>query len=135
VKMAVSACPRNCAESGIKDIGVVGVDGGWELYVGGNGGVQLRAGDLFIKVKTKEEVMEWSAAFIQYYRETAKYLERTSHWVERVGLNNIQEALSEAATRSALIERLDQALASIKDPWKEAIEEQSVRQMFEKVHF
>lgn len=134
VKMAVSACPRNCAESGIKDIGVVGVDGGWELYVGGNGGVHLRGGDLFIKVKTREEVLEWSAAFMQYYRETAKYLERTSHWVERVGLEHIQEALADAEVRQELIKRMDQALAVTKDPWKEAIEEKEVRKMFDTVN-
>jgi nitrite reductase (NADH) large subunit len=133
VKMAVSACPRNCAESGIKDIGVVGVDGGWEIYVGGNGGVHLRGGDLFVKVKTKEEVLEWSAAFMQYYRETARYLERTSHWVERVGLEHIQEILADANTRQELIERMDKALAVTKDPWKEAIEENEVRVMFDTV--
>jgi nitrite reductase (NADH) large subunit len=133
VKMAVSACPRNCAESGIKDIGVVGVDGGWELYVGGNGGVHLRGGDLFVKVKTREEVLEWSAAFMQYYRETAKYLERTSHWVERVGLEEIKKVLSDTNTRQELIERLDKALSVTKDPWKEAIEEQEVRKMFDTV--
>ncbi|MGG3623211.1 nitrite reductase large subunit NirB [Bacillus gobiensis] len=134
VKMAVSACPRNCAESGIKDIGVVGVDGGWELYVGGNGGVHLRGGDLFVKVKTKEEVLEWSAAFMQYYRETAKYLERTSHWVERVGLEEIKKVLADADMRQELIERMDKALAVTKDPWKEAIEEQEVRKMFDTVN-
>ncbi|MGG3574067.1 nitrite reductase large subunit NirB [Bacillus gobiensis] len=134
VKMAVSACPRNCAESGIKDIGVVGVDGGWELYVGGNGGVHLRGGDLFVKVKTKKEVLEWSAAFMQYYRETAKYLERTSHWVERVGLEEIKKVLADADMRQELIERMDKALAVTKDPWKEAIEEQEVRKMFDTVN-
>lgn len=82
--MAVSACPRNCAESGIKDIGVVGIDGGWEIYVGGNGGTHLRAGDLLMKVKTAEEVIEITGAYLQYYRETANYLERTSAWIERV---------------------------------------------------
>ncbi|SEN69604.1 nitrite reductase large subunit NirB [Lihuaxuella thermophila] len=134
VKMAVSACPRNCAESGIKDVGVVGVDGGWEIYVGGNGGVQLRAAELLVKVKTPEEVLEWSAAFLQYYRESAKYLERTSHWVERVGLKKIKEVLSDPETRKSLIERLDQALAVTKDPWKEAIKDQQLRSLFEKVN-
>lgn len=67
--MAVSACPRNCAESGIKDLGVVGIDGGWELYVGGNGGTHLRAGDLLMKVKTNEEVLEYAGAYLQYYRK------------------------------------------------------------------
>ncbi|WP_240688958.1 nitrite reductase large subunit NirB [Ammoniphilus sp. YIM 78166] len=133
VKMAVSACPRNCAESGIKDIGVVGVDGGWELYVGGNGGVHLRGGDLFVKVKTKEEVLEWSAAFMQYYRETAKYLERTSHWVERMGLEPVKQVLADAKKRQELIARMDEALSVVKDPWKEAIEEKQVRGMFETI--
>jgi nitrite reductase (NADH) large subunit len=132
VKMAVSACPRNCAESGIKDVGIVGVDGGWELYVGGNGGVHLRGGELLCKVKTDEEVMEMSAAFLQYYRENANYLERTSHWVERVGLKHIQEVLSSADTRKSLIERIDATLSLTKDPWKEAIEDSKVRSMFEK---
>lgn len=63
VKMAVSACPRNCAESGIKDVGVVGVEGGWEIYVGGNGGTHLRAADLLCTVKTEDEVIEMTGAF------------------------------------------------------------------------
>jgi nitrite reductase (NADH) large subunit len=133
VKMAVSACPRNCAESGIKDIGVVGVDGGWEIYVGGNGGVHLRGGDLFVKVKTSEEVLEWSAAFLQYYREDAKYLERTSHWVERVGLDHIKEVLTDHDVRQELIERINQSLAVTTDPWKEHIQNEKLRSMFDKI--
>lgn len=134
VKMAVSACPRNCAESGIKDVGVVGVDGGWEIYVGGNGGVHLRGGELLIKVKTSEEVLEWSAAFIQHYRESAKYLERTSHWVERVGLDHIKEVLSDSETRKQLIDRINTSLSVTKDPWKEHIDDAKLRSMFEKVN-
>ena len=91
--MAVSACPRNCAESGIKDLGIVGIDGGFELYAGGNGGTHLRAGDLLMKVSTAEEVEQMAAAYLQYYRETANYLERTSAWVERLGLEHIQSVL------------------------------------------
>ena len=93
VKMAVSGCPRNCAEATIKDFGVVAIDGGWELHVGGNGGTKLRGTDLLCKVKTEEEVLEWSGAYLQYYRETGKYNERTAEWVERVGLETIKAAL------------------------------------------
>lgn len=121
VKMAVSACPRNCAESGIKDLGVVGVDGAWEIYVGGNGGTHLRAGDLFCRVKTQEEVLEMAGAYLQYYRETAHYLERTSIWVERLGLEHIKSILADKDTRQALNERLDEALSVLKDPWQETI--------------
>lgn len=132
VKMAVSACPRNCAESGIKDVGVVGVDGGWELYVGGNGGTHLRAGDLFGKVKTKEDVLEMTGAFLQYYRETANYLERTSAWVDRVGLDHIKEVLASKETRAELNARINEALAVTQDPWKEIIDSnQTKKELFE----
>lgn len=127
VKMAVSACPRNCAESGIKDIGVVGVDGAWEIYVGGNGGTHLRAGDLFCKMKTEEEVLEMTGAFLQYYRETAHYLERTSKWIDRIGLDHIKEVLADKETRMALNERIEEALSTLKDPWKEAIENEGLK--------
>lgn len=129
VKMAVSACPRNCAESGIKDVGIVGVEGGWEIYVGGNGGTHLRAADLLCTVKTEEEVIEMTGAFLQYYRESAHYLERTSKWVERVGLEHIREVLFDVETRRALLERLHKALSATKDPWREIVENERLQQM------
>jgi nitrite reductase (NADH) large subunit len=135
VKMAVSACPRNCAESGIKDVGVVGVDGAWEIYVGGNGGTHLRAGDLLCKVKTQEEVLEITGAYLQYYRETAYYLERTSKWVERKGLERIKKVLEDKQTRQELNERLDLALSVLKDPWEEAIQSKKIQQeLYESVN-
>ncbi|HZG58768.1 nitrite reductase large subunit NirB [Paenibacillus sp.] len=127
VKMAVSGCPRNCAESGIKDLGVVAIDGGWELYAGGNGGVKVRAGDLLATVKTEEDVMSYIAAYLQYYRETGNYGERTSEWVVRVGLDRIREVVENAEKRQALCKRMDEALSVTKDPWKEAAETAAIR--------
>ena len=92
-KIAVSGCPRNCAEATIKDFGVVCVDSGYELHVGGNGGIKVRATDLLCKVSTEEEAMTVCAAFIQLYREEARYLERTAPWIERVGLDHIKSRL------------------------------------------
>ncbi|MES2548588.1 MAG: (2Fe-2S)-binding protein, partial [Pseudomonadota bacterium] len=92
-KIAVSGCPRNCAEATIKDFGVICVDSGYELHVGGNGGIKVRVTDLLGKVTTEEEAMEVCAAFIQLYREQAHYLERTAPWIERVGLEHVQAAL------------------------------------------
>ena len=92
-KIAVSGCPRNCAEATIKDFGVVCVDSGYELHVGGNGGIKVRATDLLCKVATEEEALEHCAAFIQLYREEAWYLERTAPWIERVGLDYVKAAL------------------------------------------
>ena len=120
VKLAVSGCPRNCAESGIKDVGIIGVDSGWELYVGGNGGIKTEAGQFFCKVRTSDEVMETSGAFLQLYREEGWYLERTVHWIARVGLDSIkQRVLDDAANRKALWDRLQFALDGEPDPWFE----------------
>ena len=119
-KLAVSGCPRNCAEATIKDFGVVCVDSGYELHVGGNGGIKVRVTDLLCKVETEEQVLEYCAAFTQLYREEAHYLERTAPWVERVGLAHIKtNVVDNAANRKALAERflVSQKLAQI-DPWK-----------------
>jgi nitrite reductase (NADH) large subunit len=134
VKMGVSACPRNCSEAGIKDIGFVGIDGGWEIYVGGNGGVDLRPADLLVTVKTQEEVMEMTGAYLQYYRETANYLERTSKWLERMGLDHVKEVLANAETRKALNERMDQTLKKYNDPWTEAIHNEEIKDQYYAKH-
>jgi nitrite reductase (NADH) large subunit len=120
VKMAVSGCPRNCAESGIKDVGVIGVDSGWEIYVAGNGGIKTEVAQFLCRVKTAEEVLEYAGAFIQLYREEARYLDRTVHWVRRVGLDYVkQRVLDDAEGRKALYARLQYALQGEKDPWAE----------------
>ncbi|MEZ5606637.1 MAG: nitrite reductase large subunit NirB [Burkholderiaceae bacterium] len=118
VKLAVSGCPRNCAESGIKDVGIIGVDSGWEIYVAGNGGIKTEVAHFFTKVKTAEEVMEVSGAFLQLYREEGWYLERTVHYVGRVGLDHVKKkVLEDAANRKALWARLQAALEGEPDPW------------------
>ncbi len=134
VKMGVSACPRNCSEAGIKDIGFVGIDGGWEIYVAGNGGVDLRAGDLLCTVKTQAEVMEMTGAYLQYYRETANYLERTSKWVERVGLDHVREVLANEDTRKGLNERMDKTLKKYIEPWNEAIQSEEIQDKYYAKH-
>ncbi len=121
-KMAASGCPRNCAEATIKDFGVVCVDSGYELHIGGNGGIKVRATDLLCKVDTEEEVLEYCAAFIQLYREEARYMERTAPWIERVGFSYVQEIVVEnAERRKELAERFkvsqDENETQI-DPWK-----------------
>ncbi len=121
VKLAVSGCPRNCAEAGIKDVGVIGVDSGWEIYVGGNGGIKTEVAQFLVKVKTSEEVMQFSGAFLQLYREEAWYLERTVHYIARVGLDHVKKRiLDDAAGRQALWEKLQFALDGEPDPWFES---------------
>ena len=120
VKLAVSGCPRNCAEAGIKDVGVIGVDSGWELYIAGNGGIKTEVAQFFVKVKTAAEVLEHAGAFLQLYREEGWYLERTVHYLGRVGIEHVKKkVLDDAANRKALWERLQFALDGEPDPWFE----------------
>ena len=120
-KIAVSGCPRNCAEATIKDFGVVGVESGWELHVGGNGGIKVRVTDLLCRVETEEEVKEYAAAFMQLYREEARYLERTAPWIERVGLSYVKEKMVEDAdNRAVLYQRFLESQKYVQiDPWAE----------------
>lgn len=118
VKLAVSGCPRNCAESGIKDVGIIAVDSGWEIHVGGNGGIKTEVAQFLVKVKTSDEVREYTGAFLQLYREEAYYLDRTVHYIARVGLDYIrQRVVDDADNRRALHERLLFALEGLSDPW------------------
>lgn len=118
VKLAVSGCPRNCAEAGIKDVGVIGVDSGWEIYVAGNGGIKTEVAEFLCKLKTADEVLEYSGAFLQLYREEGWYLERTVHYVGRVGLDYVKKKiLDDHAGRKALWERLQFSLDGEPDPW------------------
>ncbi|SMC30590.1 nitrite reductase large subunit NirB [Polynucleobacter kasalickyi] len=120
VKLAVSGCPRNCAEAGIKDVGIIGVESGWELYIGGNGGIKTEVAEFLCKVKTDEEVREYSGAFLQLYREEAWYLDRTVHYLARVGMDYIkQKVVDDAQSRKALYERLLFDLKDAPDPWKD----------------
>lgn len=123
-KIAVSGCPRNCAEATIKDFGVVCVDSGYEIHVGGNGGVKVRVTDFLCKVETEAEVLEYCGAFMQLYREEAHYMERTAPWIERVGLVYVKRHIVEdAAGRTQLYGRfLESQRDSQEDPWKERAE-------------
>src|SRR5260370_32793786 len=86
-KMAVVGCARNCAEATVKDIGLVGQEGSWQVVVGGAAGKHVRKTDLLITVQTSEEALEAAMLFFQYYRENANFLERTYDLVERVGIH------------------------------------------------
>lgn len=120
VKLAVSGCPRNCAEATIKDFGVIAVESGWELLVGGNGGIKLRGTELLCKVSTQAEVLEYCAAFLQLYREEARYLDRTAPWIERVGLDYVKARIVEdEAGRKELYARFLAAQKFFQiDPWE-----------------
>lgn len=120
MKLAVTGCPRNCAESLCKDLGVVAVDGGrWEIYVGGAAGAHIRKGDLLATVDSAAEVMTLTGRFLQYYRESANWLERTYAWVPRVGIEHIRAVVVEDADGLAegLDTRMQKSIDAYRDPW------------------
>ncbi len=123
VKLAASGCPRNCAESTVKDIGFVAVDGGWEIYIGGAAGSRVRAGDLLCTVKTQEEVLRITGRFMQYYREHGKYMERTHAFVERYGVEKLRAILVEDSEGICdyLDAEIQKAVDAYVDPWEEAV--------------
>ncbi len=121
VKMATVGCPRNCAEATVKDIGLIGVEGGWQVVVGGAAGKSVRKADLLTTVETTEEALEASELFFQYYRENANYLERTYDFVERVGIEKVRKETVYApdAVKAALLDRLQKSKARSYDAWQE----------------
>lgn len=120
-KMGVSGCPRNCAEATIKDFGVVAVESGWEIHVAGNGGMKVRVAELMCKVTTQAEVLEYCGAFLQLYRKEARYLERTAHWIERVGLESVKaKIVADPENRLRLYhEFMESQKGAQDDPWAE----------------
>ena len=120
VKSAVTGCPRNCAEAYVKDIGLVAVEGGWEIYVGGAAGATVRKGDLLATVTTEQEAKRVALVFLQYYREHADYLERTYAYMERVGLEEVQAHVLDDERAAEYLERYRIAKAAADpDPWRE----------------
>ncbi|MBY6046237.1 nitrite reductase large subunit NirB [Vannielia litorea] len=118
VKLAVSGCPRNCAEATCKDVGIICVDSGYQVGVGGAAGMDVKETERLVDVKTEEEAIEWTTAFIQLYRENAKYLDRPYKWVAKVGLDWVKETLADPAERTALNERFEISQSVYrKDPW------------------
>ena len=121
VKMGVSGCPRNCAEATCKDVGIVCVDSGYQIGVGGAAGMDLKEIEPLAQVATEEEAMALTIAFVQLYRENAKYLDRPYKFIAKVGLDWIKERIvDDLSERAALVERfgLSQSVYQ-KDPWAE----------------
>jgi nitrite reductase (NADH) large subunit len=119
VKSGVSGCPRNCAEATIKDIGVVGVEGGWQVRIGGAAGAMVREADILCTVTSAAEALRVTTAFLQYYREHADYKERMYAFVPRIGLERLREIVLDEEQAAALRERLAIAKAAVRDPWLE----------------
>ncbi len=121
VKLAVSGCPRNCAEATCKDVGIVCVDSGYQVGVAGAAGMDVKETERLGDAATEQEAIDLTVAFIQLYREHAKYLDRPYKWVAKVGLDWVKErVVDDLDERRALIERFELSQSIFrKDPWAE----------------
>ena len=121
VKMAAVGCPRNCAEATVKDIGLIGIEGGWQVVVGGAAGKSVRRADLLVTVETTDAALEAAELFFQYYREHANYLERSYDFVVRIGMDKVRKdtVYAPLEVRTGLLERLRKSKARARDAWEE----------------
>ena len=121
VKLAVSGCPRNCAEATCKDIGIVCVDSGYEIHFAGAAGMHVKGTEKLLTVETEDEVLEYVGALMQMYREQAAYLDRIYKWADKVGIDYIREVLTgDDEARRNFYDRfvISQSLMQV-DPWAE----------------
>ncbi|WAE39961.1 nitrite reductase large subunit NirB [Staphylococcus pasteuri] len=131
-KMGVSGCPRSCVESGVKDFGVISVENGYQLYIGGNGGTEVTRGQFLTTVETEDDVIRMCGALMQYYRETGIYAERTAPWLERLGFENVKEVLLDPERQQALFDRVMDAKQAIKEePWQAIANDKASQKIFE----
>jgi nitrite reductase (NADH) large subunit len=122
LKLATAGCPRNCSEAMVKDVGAVAVgDDRWEIYIGGAAGSQIRKGDVLCTVTGEDAVLQMTGRFMQWYRENAKWKERTHTFVERMGIERVRAVIVEDSDgiADALDAAMEASVASVSDPWLE----------------
>jgi nitrite reductase (NADH) large subunit len=130
IKSGVSGCPRNCAEATVKDIGIVAVEGGWQVRIAGAAGATVREADILATVADRDEALRVATTFLQFYRENAEYKERTYAFVPRVGLEEVKKRVLGEESGARLRERfrIAKTAAAARDPWLEREEPYHPRQ-------
>jgi nitrite reductase (NADH) large subunit len=132
LKLATAGCPRNCSEAMVKDVGAVAVgDDRWEIYIGGAAGSQIRKGDVLCTVTGEDAVLQMTGRFMQWYRENAKWKERTHTFVERMGIERVRAVIVEDSDgiADALDAAMEASVASVSDPWLERTARKSENQV------
>ncbi len=123
VKLAVSGCPRNCAEATCKDVGIICVDSGYQVGVAGAAGMDLKETERLCDVPTEQEAIDVTVAFVQLYRENAKYLDRPYKWVAKVGLDWVQDKIADPDERARLIAAFELSQSIYRrDPWDDHVQ-------------
>lgn len=130
-KMGVSGCPRSCVESGVKDFGVIGVENGFQIYIGGNGGTEVTVGQYLTTVETEDEVVKLCGALMQYYRETGIYAERTAPWLNRLGFDRVKDVILNESQQTQLFQRIMEAKEVVQaEPWRQISSQEKERARF-----
>ncbi|SHE32441.1 assimilatory nitrite reductase (NAD(P)H) large subunit precursor [Ruegeria intermedia] len=127
LKLAVSGCPRNCAEATCKDIGVVCVDSGYQIGIAGAAGMDVKETELLCQVPTEDEAIEVVMAVTQAYREGGKYLDRLYKWLAKVGMDWVRaNVVDDLENRRALVARFELSQSIYrKDPWAEHVRDKA----------
>ncbi len=134
IKFAVSGCTRECAEAQSKDIGIIAVEGGWNLYVCGNGGMKPRHGDLFATNLDKATLIKYIDRVLTFYVQTADRMQRTSVWMENMegGLDYLKSVVID--DKLNICDRLESQMQHVVDSyqceWKTTIEDESKLKRF-----
>ena len=134
LKMAVSGCTRECAEAQSKDIGVIATENGWNLFVGGNGGMRPRHADLFATDLDDETLIRYIDRILMFYVATGDRLQRTSVWLESLegGLDYLREVVIDDSLKlgAELEARMQRVIDTYQCEWKAALEDPNTRRRF-----
>ncbi|GAB4276778.1 MAG: nitrite reductase large subunit NirB [Methylomicrobium sp.] len=134
IKFAVSGCTRECAEAQSKDIGVIATEGGWNLYVCGNGGMKPRHADLFATRLDKETLIKYIDRVLIFYVRTADRLQRTSVWMENMegGLDYLRSVVIDDKLGLAedLERQMQHVIETYQCEWKTTIEDEDKLKRF-----
>lgn len=137
LKGGVSGCIRECAEARGKDFGLIAVDGGWNLYVCGNGGAKPKHAILLAEKLDDETAIKYLDRFLMYYIRTAGPLVRTAPWLEKLdgGIEYLKKVVIEDSL--GIVEELDREMQGLVNKyeceWKQAIEDPAMAKRFK--HF
>src|SRR5467141_2153060 len=134
MKMAVSGCPRECAEAQGKDVGIIATEKGWNLYVCGNGGMKPRHAELLAKDLNEKELIQYIDRFLMFYIRTGDRLQRTSVWLENLegGIDYVRKIVCEDSLGigAELEDDMQRHVDSYECEWKKAINDPEVMKRF-----
>lgn len=110
------SCETDCTDAALQDVGAIRTQAGWDIHIGAVRGTHARSGALFCVTENEDSTADMIKGLIQYYRETAHYLEAVHQWIERLGIVHTREVLFEEDLRAQLLESLQTDLSLIQNP-------------------